>query len=107
MSIKLHINKVHGSLCDLFGEVSIQEKSSLEKGQYFELIAEKDGIKAVIEIGKIAIESQSFDWGYYANPLERGYLVERKSNLETIASDLSDIFDKKRFDSDYLNEITK
>ncbi len=107
MSIKLHINKVHGSLCDLFGDVEINEKSSLEKGQYFELIAEKDGIKAVVEIGKISIENQSFDWGYYANPEERGYLVERRSSVDTIASDLADIFDKKRFDSDYLNEINK
>jgi hypothetical protein len=105
MSIKLNINKIHGGLCELFGEVSVKERSSVEKGNYFELVAEKDGMKAVIVIAKKSVENERFQWGYYSNPESMDHLVERVSRIETISTDVEEIFEKKRFDSDYLSQI--
>ncbi len=107
MNLKININKVHGSLCDLFGEVSVTERSNREKGNYFEIVAESNGMTAVIEIEKAGLESSYFEWGYYPNPEERGHLVERKSSVDSIAADVMDIFEKKRFDGEYLSKISK
>jgi fructose 1,6-bisphosphatase len=111
MDLKTNINKIHSDLILTKGigeSVSIKECTTKELGNHFEIKAEFSGMVAHILVEKKEIESNTFTWRYYANPNNTTVgLVERKSTLERFASDVFDIFDKKRFDSEYLSEITE
>ena len=63
-------------------------------------------MKSRIIIEKTDIENKLFRWRYYANPNDETLgLVERNSTIDGFVQDLLNIFEKKRFDSDYLLQI--
>lgn len=102
MSLKENINKIHYDLTNRFGEVGIIEKSSLKMGNYFELSVLENNKEVKLLIKKTDIENHNFNWLYFSNPLnENSYLVERNSNVDSITLHIQDIFEKKRFDSEY------
>ncbi len=109
MNLKSNINKIHSDLLMLEGigeTVNIEEKSSFEFGNYVEISAIHLGLTAKIVIEKSEIESNQFRWRYYSNPKNESIgLVERISTIEGFVADVLDIFEKRRFDSDYLTEI--
>lgn len=111
MDLKTNINKLHSDLLHLKGigeTITIKESSSKEFGNHFEITAEFNGMLALIILEKTEVESQNFKWMYYSNPEDKSIgLVERRSSLNDFTKDLLDIFDKKRFDSDYLSQIGK
>lgn len=106
MSLKHNINKIHVDMLDTFDEVSISEKSSLDYGNYFEMIIKESNktVKAIIR--KVDLENNNFNWKYFSNPdSNKSYLVERNSSLDNFLSNVKEIFDKNRFDSEYLKSI--
>jgi hypothetical protein len=107
MDIKANINKVHSNLSNIF-DVKIEEKSNLKFGNYFEIsnISEGKEVKMIITLKDI--QSSTFKWNYLANPLNEGSdLIERVSNVDNISEHVKDIFNKNRFNEDYLNEFNK
>lgn len=107
MDFKENINKIHSDLVINFTDVKVQEKSSLKDGEYVEITTLNEGKELVILIQKRELNSKTFNWKYYSNPDKRDYLVERKSELNTLIDDVKDIFNKKRFDSEYVNSTSK
>lgn len=109
MNLKSNINKIHSDLLMLEGigeTVNILEKSSSEFGNYVEISATHQGVTARIIIEKVDIEGYSFRWRYLANPDDSSVgLVERSSTVDGFVVDLLDVFEKKRFDADYLSQI--
>ena len=106
MSLKSNINKVHSNLKELYKDIDIKEKSDKKFGNHFELniISESKTLRIILR--KQDIERNVFDWKYYSNPLEEdSYLVERTSNIDNIVEHVTVIFNKNRFDSDYLKNI--
>lgn len=105
MSLKLNINRLHGEFLNNFEDVVITEKSSTEFQEYFELSAIKEGKQIVMILPKREVEKDRFNWKYYSNPDKKDFLVERSSSIETVLQDVTDIFEKNRFDSNYLKNI--
>lgn len=105
MDLKSNINKIHVDLLNNFDDVKISEKSSLEHQEYFELSAIKEGKELIMLVSKREIEKGNFNWKYYSNPNTKDFLVERNSSVENLINDVQDIFEKNRFDSNYLENI--
>ena len=85
---------------------TLVEKTDKKFGNYFELSAQENNKDLKIVLSKQSIESQKFNWSYYSNPLdENSYLVERSSDINGFIKDVEDIFEKNRFDSDYLEKL--
>ena len=105
MSLKANTNKIHADLLQNFDDVAISEKASLKLGEYVELVAINENKELVIVVEKRQLEQGKFTWGYYSNPLTKEYLVERVSTVDSLIDDVKDIFNKNRFDEDYLKEI--
>lgn len=106
MNLKTNINKLHSDLLSNYNEVSISEKSNKEFGNYFEISVNENSKTLKMIITKQSVESDSFNWSYYSNPDdENSVLVERNSNLINFIHNVQDIFEKNRFDSDYLEKI--
>ncbi len=106
MDLKFNINRVHSNTKEVYKNTEIKEKSDKEFGNYFEMdvVSENKNLKIVIK--KQDIEGNTFTWRYYSNPLDKqSILVERISTIDTIKDHIKDIFDKNRFDSDYLKNI--
>lgn len=105
--LRYNINKIHIDLLLEYGEVKLEEKSNLEFGNYFEIIINEDKQLKMIVV-KRDIENANFNWKYFSNPLnEKSNLVERSSNIFSLIHDVKDIFEKKRFSEEYLNELSK
>jgi hypothetical protein len=107
MELKKNINKVHVDLTNSFDTVKITEKSNKDLGNYFELsvLEDKKEFKAIIKMTEI--KNSNFSWTYYSNPLNEESLVERVSSIYTFSSDVQDIFEKNRFDSDYITKVNE
>jgi hypothetical protein len=106
MNLRDNINKIHADLLNTFEEVSIYEKSSLELGNYFELIINESDKTVKALISKKDVENKSFNWKYYSNPNNSSsYLVERDSTVDNFSLIVKEIFEKNRFDSDYLKSL--
>lgn len=106
MSLRDNINKIHVDLLNTFGEVSINEKSSLELGNYFEIVINESNKTVKALITKKDVENKSFNWKYYSNPTDNNsYLVERDSTVDNFSLIVKDIFEKNRFDSDYIKIV--
>lgn len=104
-SLKSNINHLHFLLTEKFSQVNVEEKSNKSWGNYV-LITITENQTCKIVIPKEKLEDSNLEWMYYSNPLdESSTLVERTSSLEKITLDIQDIFDKKRFDSDYLSTL--
>lgn len=109
MDLKSNINKIHSDLLlleNIGDTVTISEASSKELGNHFLITAQHEGMTAKVIIEKTEIEAPAFRWRYLANPEdETSVLVERASTIDGFVADLIDVFNKKRFDSDYLSQI--
>jgi hypothetical protein len=106
MNIRDNINKIHSDLLNDFEQVSIFEKSNLEWGNYFELeISESNKLVRLI-ISRKELENKKFNWKYYSNPKgDLSYIVERESTVDNFSIVIKEIFEKNRFDSDYLKSL--
>lgn len=106
MSLKQNINKIHSDLSDKFSSVQISEKSNRKYSNYIELVVNENNKTMSAIIKKSDLENDNFNWLYKSNPmLEESYLVERNSNVNNFLIDVNDIFEKNRFEYDYLREI--
>lgn len=105
MSLKVNTNKIHADLLQNFDDVTITEKASLKFGEYIELKATNENKELTIIVEKRQLEQGRFIWGYYSNPITKEYLVERVSTVDGLLDDVKDIFNKNRFDEDYLKQI--
>lgn len=107
--MKFNINKIHGNLLSIkeIGDtVSIAEKSDKKHGSHFEILAEMAGRQLKMIVRKSELESDRFSWSYYADPTsEDSHLIERTSTTDSVSSDIVEIFEKERFDSEYLSKI--
>lgn len=105
MNLKKNLNKIHFELSDKF-DVNLNEKSNLKLGNYIEFLIKEDKKELKLTIKKKDLENKSFNWNYLSNPLNNNSdIIERFSNIDSFLNDVTDIFDKNRFDSDYLEKI--
>lgn len=103
MNLKQNINRIHNDLSNNFGEVVVSEKSNIEFGNYIELSILEGNKNLKIIITKTSLENDKFNWKYYANPLNEGSdLVDRNSSIGLFIEDIKDIFEKNRFNSEYI-----
>ncbi len=104
MNLKTNVNKIHSDLINNFETVEINEKSSIELQEYVEFKATNEGKELIMVVSKRELNNNRFNWKYYSNPDKKDYLIERNSTIESIIEDVKDIFEKNRFDSDYLKK---
>ena len=106
MSLKYNINLIHSNIKEYYKETDIKDKSDKKFGNYFEINIISEGKELRIILNKKDIEGNVFNWKYFSDPLnEDSYLVERTSNLNNISEHVKDIFNKNRFDKNYLKNI--
>ena len=106
--IKQNINKIHFDLTNEFDAVEVFEKSNKELGNYIELSITEGNKEVKLIVTKTEVEKNTFNWSYLSNPLkESSDSVYRTSNVFEFSNDIKNIFEKNRFDSDYLDEINK
>lgn len=106
MDFKININKLHFDTSNMFDKVLISEKSNNKYGNYIEMSIFEGTKEAKIIIKKSDLNENVFKWEYFSNPLvNESYMVERVSSLESFVNDINDIFDKNRFDTDYINNL--
>ncbi len=106
MKLRENINKIHFELSNQFDSVEINEKSDIKIGSYFEILVRESNKELKLIATKKDLENNTFDWKYLSNPLnENSFLVERTSSVDKFVGDVRDIFEKNRFDSDYLQQI--
>lgn len=107
MDLKNNLNKIHFELSDKF-DVNLLEKSDLKIGNYIEFLIKEDNKELKLIIKKKDLENKSFNWSYLSNPIDNNSnIVERFSEIDNFINDVKDIFEKNRFDSDYLEKIKK
>jgi hypothetical protein len=105
MALKENLNKIHFLLSSRF-DVILNEKSDLKFGNYIEFLIKEDNKEIRASIKKVDLENNTFNWTYLSNPLDNNStIVERLSNVDGFITDVTDIFEKNRFDSDYLEKI--
>jgi tRNA U34 5-carboxymethylaminomethyl modifying GTPase MnmE/TrmE len=108
MKLRDNLNKIHISLINNFKSVSLEEKSSLEHGNYVNLTINEENKSLVMIVSKKDLENNIFNWKYKSNPDDvMTCLVERTSSIEGIIEDIKDIFEKDRFDREYLKKVKK
>ncbi len=105
MNLRSNVNKIHFELSNKYENVSIDEKSDHRIGNFVEFSVVENNRTLKFRITKYELEKDSFDWIYFSNPEDESSIVERKSNISTIINDVDDIFEKNRFDSDYLKKL--
>jgi hypothetical protein len=105
MDLKSNINKIHADLLNNFSSVEIFEKTSKEFQEYIEIVTVHENKKLMMIISKREIEKNNFNWKYYSNPNSEDSLVDRNSTIDSFLENVKDIFEKNRFDSDYLENI--
>jgi hypothetical protein len=105
MKLKENVNKIHSELSDKY-DVVIEEGNSREIGSFIQLSI-KEGTKNIIAvISKNSLESNIFNWTYKSNPLDNNSdMIERNSSVNDFVSHVKDIFEKNRFDSEYLKNL--
>jgi hypothetical protein len=105
MSLKYNVNKLHSDLSSKFENIEIFEKSSLKWGNYIEFSIKENNINLRAIVSKSDLENNNFNWIYLSNPNNEQSLVERKSTTDSFLDDVKDIFEKNRFDSDYIKSL--
>ena len=107
MNLKQNINRIHIELSNNFDEVNIFEKSDIKLGNYIELSILEGDKNLKLIVSKTDLEGDNFNWKYFANPLnENSDLVNRNSSISLFIEDVKDIFEKNRFNSEYINELS-
>lgn len=104
MNLKENINKIHFDLSNKY-DVKINENSDKNFGNFIELIVENNNRILKIKISKQELSNDRFNWNYLSNPNDSKSIVERSSTVFNFTSDVGDIFEKNRFDSDYIKLI--
>ena len=99
MSLKTNANKIHSDL------TSLEENSNRELGNFVEFRVVENNKELVLSIRKYELEKDIFNWSYLSNPKDSNSVVERVSNINSFLSDIKDIFEKNRFDQDYLQKL--
>lgn len=105
MSLKTNANKIHSDLTSLYEGVKIEENSNRELGNFVEFRVVENNKELVLTIRKYELEKDIFNWSYLSNPEDANSVVERVSNINNFLSDIKDIFEKNRFDQDYLQKL--
>lgn len=106
MNLRENINKIHFNLNNQFDDVKIEEKSNIELGSCVEMTINESEKQVRLVVTKKSLENYRFDWKYLSNPLnESSTQVERTSNVDDFTADIKDIFDRNRFDSDYIKVL--
>ncbi len=104
MSFKENINKLHFDLTSKY-EVSIEECQS-KMGNFVKFHIKESKKELIVNINKSSLEKNLFDWTYNSDPLnENSDLIERTSTLDKFIVDITDVFEKNRFSSDYLKKL--
>jgi len=107
MEFKSNLNKLHYNLTQTFENVSVSEKFSREEGNFLE-ISIKEDLECKIIITKSALESKKVSWKYSSDPTDvESHWVDRTSNLEDMSEEILELFQNKRFSTDYLKKIQK
>jgi hypothetical protein len=106
MAHKENINKVHYDLSNEFENISITENADRKFGNHVRINIE-DELELKLIIEKVSIDNDTFRWFYLSDPRNEETLVERKSTVETFTTDVKEIFEKSRFDLEYIKESTK
>lgn len=105
MNLKSNINKLHYLMSERFSDVSIKEESSKDLGNYIRISINESMLCDII-INKKELEKTNINWKYDSNPLdENSTWVERSCEIDTFVDVVEEIFNKKRFDKDYLKKI--
>jgi len=105
MNLRENLNKIHFELSNRF-DVQINEKSDLKIGNYVELSINEGNKTVKAFIKKTELNNNNFNWLYFSNPLnENSNKVERTSSVDGFLKDIQDIFEKNRFDSEYIESI--
>lgn len=102
MSLKENINRIHFELQNEFADVEFKEMSEKKLGNYFEFTINESNLKLKIQLAHKNLEFERFNWTYLSNPEDYNSIVERISTGSNFIGDVKDIFQSKRFDSDYL-----
>ena len=74
-------------------------------GNFVEFRVVENNKELVLSIRKYELEKDIFNWSYLSNPKDANSVVERVSNINSFLSDIKDIFEKNRFDQDYLQKL--
>jgi hypothetical protein len=106
MSLKENVNRIHINLLDSFESVKIYEKDNIQYGNYIELSITEGNKEVKAIISKRDLESYNFTWRYHSNPIdESSNMVIRNSSIDGFINDVKDIFEKNRFNYDYIQSI--
>ena len=106
MNLKENINKIHYYLTESYNDVTIKERENKETGKYFEISSFSEKKQLKMKLSFKDLDSQKINWSYSENPLiENSDWIERVSTIDSIKSDIDDIFKKNRFSEDYLKSI--
>lgn len=105
MNLKSNINKLHYLISERFSDVNVKEESSKELGNYIRISINENMLCDII-ISKKELEKSNINWKYDSNPLyENSTWVERSCEIDNFVDVVEEIFNKKRFDKDYLKKI--
>ena len=105
MDLKLNINKLHYLLSEKFSDLKIKEESSKDLGNYIKISINENMLCDII-VTKKELEKSNINWKYNSNPLdEKSTWVERNCDIENFTDVVDEIFNKKRFDSEYLKKF--
>lgn len=102
MELKKNINKIHFNLEKEFENLVIVEKSEKRFGNHFEITINESDLVLKAQLTHKNLEFENFTWTYLSNPEDENSVVERVSTTDDFVKHVKDIFQKKRFDSDYL-----
>lgn len=104
--IKSNINKLHLLLCNKFGDVKIEESANSKLGQYFKISINEGKIVDILIPFKNIHNKSIINWEYLSNPLDpKSYTIERKSDIDSFPSIVSDILENNKFSRDYIESI--
>lgn len=105
MGLKENVNRIHSELSQKY-DVNVEEGTNRELGNFVKFSIQEGNKNLVCVISKIDLEKNNFDWTYKSNPLnENSDLIERNSNVSEFTTHVDDIFNKNRFDSEYLKKL--
>jgi len=105
MGLKENVNRIHSKLSDIYNQVEISEKQDIKTGNFVQFTVINENKKLILNINKIELENDKFNWSYYSNPDNLGHTVERFSSVNSFQNDVNDIFEKNRFSSEYLQNL--
>lgn len=106
-NLKERINRIHSNLQNEFKNVIVKELSNKQLGNYLEIdINESYQVKMFVPLQNV--QGNRFSWYYSTDPTGKNpSLVERSSVIDSISTDVKDILNNKRFDSDYISSLEK